>query len=154
MHRSPARTERLVRHDSKRRPEAPTEVTLRCRRRQRRRRGRSREDYSNYARIPPEGDTVAYYVCRQCGAPLRLAYWMRFDARRRPRFDTPQVMCCPYCGAHRGPLSERRVRLDLWQSLLRWAIVTASIFLFYLGYALWGGVPFWTGWLADRKSVV
>lgn len=91
---------------------------------------------------------MAYYVCWGCGAPLRLTDWMRFDASRRPRFDTPQVMWCPNCGVHRGPLSERRVRLDLWRNLLRWAIVTAAIFLLYVGYALWGPDPYWTGWLA------
>lgn len=91
---------------------------------------------------------MAYYVCLLCGAPLRLTDWMRFDARRRPRFDTPQVMWCPNCGVLRGPLSERRVRLDPWRNLLRWAIVTAPIFLLYVGYARWGGDPYWAGWLA------
>ena len=57
-------------------------------------------------------------------------------------------MWCPNCGVHRGPLSERRVRLDLWRNLLRWAIVTAAILLLYVGYALWGPDPYWTGWLA------
>ena len=91
---------------------------------------------------------VAYYVCRTCGAPLKPADQMRVDARRRPRFDTPQVMWCPNCGVHRGPLSERRVRQDPWHNLLIWAVVTAAISLLYVGYALWGGQPSWTGWLA------
>jgi hypothetical protein len=91
---------------------------------------------------------MAYYVCRVCGAPLRLAERTGFDARRRLRFDTPQLTWCPNCGVHRGPLSESRVRRDPWQILLRWAIVTATVFLVYVGYAQWGGDSYWTRWLA------